>query len=238
MPLGKACWNCGKTDHLRHECPSAPRPPRSRNMRATPLSASCVTRNTQKDLILTSAVFPSQAYTDILTDTGAQFSSINAALVETYKLKVHPPRPGDPQFINGATTNMRTPRVGHVDIPICVHLPLNPNKEVTFALKRFEVVKTDSDFIFGIELLRELFPGDLLLQFVGPHSCITDAPRPTSVVSARMSIGGASPYTVDEDVDVSSDSAPILSSTLNVAGLSPTSLHASPVSAAATTSEQ
>ena len=53
-----------------------------------------------------------------------------------------------------------------------------------------------------------------------------------------MSIGGASPYTVDEDVDVSSDSAPTLSSTLKAAGLPPTSLHAAPVSAAATTSEQ
>ena len=78
----------------------------------------------------------------------------------------------------------------------------------------------------------------MLLQFVGPHSCITDAARPTSVVSARMSIGGASPYTVDEDVDVSSDSAPILSTTLNVAGLPSTSPHASPMSAAAATSEQ
>jgi hypothetical protein len=189
-------------------------------------------------MILTSAVFPSQAYTDILTDTGAQFSSINASIVESFKLKVHPPRVGDPQFINGATTNMRSPRIGHVDIPICIHLPLNSRREVTFALKRFEVVKTDSDFIFGIELLRELFPDDELLQFVGPHSCITDAPRPSSVVSASMCAESSSPYLVDEDVDDSPDSAPVLAGMHEATNPSLSPLSTRPSTVTATPNEQ
>ena len=203
VPNKQGCWTCGK-DHLQRDCPT-PRPPRSRNMRSAPLSAACVVRNSHKNMILTSALFPAQAFNDILTDTGAQFSSINKCIADKWKLKVYPPQPGAPQVINGATSSMRTPRIGHVDIPICVHLPLNPRQEVTFARKRFEVVETDSEFIFGVELLRELFPGDALLQFAGPHSCITDAPRPTSVVAARMNTVEASPYVVDEDVDESSD---------------------------------
>ena len=235
VPLGGACWSCGQTGHKRQDCPSAARPPRSRNMRVAPLSAACVARNSHRDMVLTSAVFPSQAYTDILVDTGAQFSSINLSLVESFKLKVHAPRPGEPQFINGATSNMRTPRLGHVDIPVCVHLPLTPRSEVTFASKRFEVVKTDSDFIFGIELLRELFPDDVLLQFVGPHSCITDAPRPSVVVAARMSIRGESPYVVDEDVDESPD-LPV--SVVSSADPTTISHPLSPMSAAAASSDQ
>jgi hypothetical protein len=72
---------------------------------------------------------------------------------------------------------MSVPRLGHVDIPVQVHFPLDSKRSVvTLETKRFEVLQMSHDFIIGVEFLRILFPSDELLSFAGPHSSITDSP--------------------------------------------------------------
>jgi hypothetical protein len=105
---------------------------------------------------------------------------------------------------------MSTKRIGYVAIPICVQLPLNDPAEVTFASKRFEVMSMEHDFIFGVELLRELFPRDELLRRCGPHSSITDAPSATTVRAAHLHTARDSPYAVEEEMDETEDVPPVL----------------------------
>jgi hypothetical protein len=123
----------------------------------------------------------------ILPDSGAQFSSINKRLVDKFKLQIEPPAADEPSSLNGASSSMRVARIGYVDLPVCVHFPLDSKKQVVeVEKKRFEVMEMKHDFIFGVEFLRLLFPTDQLLAFAGPHSCITDDPTAASLQVASF----------------------------------------------------
>ena len=189
-PLSEVvCFKCGKKGHKANQCRQGTRTANletvSGDYLPLPLSASCVTRNTARQLLVTSCALPGPAFSRILPDSGAQFSSISKKLADKYMLQIKPPAASEPTQLNGATSAMSVPRLGYVEIPVQVHFPLDSKRQaVSLDTKKFEVLEIKHDFILGIEVLRFLFPDDQLLAFAGPHSCITDAPSAASLQPA------------------------------------------------------
>ena len=184
------CYNCGKLGHKSNVCrsPASNAVEIKEEMVCVPLSAACITRNVRRKLLLTSELLPSHSFDSILTDTGAQFSSISKRVVEQFNLTISPPGVSAPSVIAGATTSMRVPRLGHVDLPLTVHFPLDTTRQAcSYVSKRFEVMEMQRDFIFGVDLIGTLFPDDELLAYLGPHSSITDAPSVSSASSDTTS---------------------------------------------------
>jgi hypothetical protein len=101
----------------------------------------------------------------ILPDSGAQFSSINKRLVDKFKLQIEPPAADEPSSLNGASSSMRVARIGYVDLPVCVHFPLDSKKQVIeVEKKRFEVMEMKHDFIFGFYF--EIFIEPFQIQYL------------------------------------------------------------------------
>ena len=203
------CFKCGKKGHKANVCRQGTRTASLEmidgSFQPLPLSAACITRNTTRRLLLTCSLMHGTQFSHILPDSGAQFSSINKRLVDKYRLQIVPPAASEPSSLSGASSSMRVPRLGYVELPVQVHFPLDSKRQaISVDKKRFEVMEMGHDFIIGVEFLRLLFPRDELLAFAGPHSCITDDPTAASLqVASFLNSCSPSAHFYDESDDES-----------------------------------
>ena len=159
----KGCKICSEEGHLMKDCPQW-KPAAVRLCRTPAFPAEVVVAGQRHGLFMTSEVF-SRPCLNVLVDSGAEFSSISSRLVKECNLQIHKPTNGINYFI-GAAAGMKVMRQGYVNITVTAHFTLNGVREVVTFKKQFEVVDLPGeDFIVGMDLAPELFPGDAAMAF-------------------------------------------------------------------------
>ena len=168
------CYRCGESGHTLRECPQF----QARARAVTTVSARRVTRGRSDTIFITSDSF-SNAYSHILPDSGAEFSTIGMHVVEKEGLKITPIAPSDIQTLDGAEQSMSAQRIGTVKLRVSVHYPFarSPRQLVCTFDKTFEVMNQQEDFLLGAETFNTLFPNSILNTLIAHRSVITDWPK-------------------------------------------------------------
>lgn len=145
----------------------------------TPTLRALLSSPTQRDAFMTVKEIDNHnvRFTEVMFDTGADLSCISRKAVEQFHLPVA--RPNGVQVMAGFSADMRTLRIGTINLHVCMHVPVERRPVVSFT-KTFEVVDMKDDFLIGRDILPLLFPNDSLLRYTAPHSSITDTPTQVS----------------------------------------------------------
>jgi hypothetical protein len=118
----------------------------------------------------------------VLVDSGATFSCINPRLVSQYNLRVLPLNNNCQLEMADRSSVMRT---GRVPLSLQLHFPNTDRHTMSFDAI-FEILDCSYDFIFGVDLLRVIYPQCELLRYAAAPASISSTPTNITQVAPTI----------------------------------------------------
>jgi len=180
----EGCKTCGKQGHRYYNCPTLtkPSPPNMyaiNNMSVQPqpeedgVDRSIQLNNMSYSRVGITSPNGGTVTTNVLLDTGAQLSAINANIVKRNRLYIHPIKASDPQSLSLASAGQYVKRLGYVSIPLIIVFSGSRKAPVKLHQK-LEVLNMSYDYLLGIDVLPSLFPHDEIMRYMGvPDNNVT-----------------------------------------------------------------
>jgi hypothetical protein len=179
----EGCNLCNKQGHRFYNCPTKPSPPNMyamNNISVYPYDGEYLDRSIQFNNIscshsvgITSPQIGSGTTNNVLLDTGAQLSAINANIVKRNHLYIYPIKLTDPQNLSLASAGQYVKRLGYIMLPLTISFV--GGKAPIKLQQKLEVLHMSYDYLLGIDVLPLVFPHDEIMHYMG----ITPSSAPT-----------------------------------------------------------
>jgi hypothetical protein len=179
QPEKRTCYKCGQVGHLKKQCPVyiQEKQQKQSNNNKPQVNYLQFERTLGLNLVSTRKIVAVKLFknNDLfipLLDSGAELSLVNVNLVN--KLHLHVFKPKGVKHIKLGDQRLVS-RIGFVMLPITILFPGTKRRPISLK-QQFEVFDIEPEFIFGTDLLPELFPDDEFTSYMIPHASITSKP--------------------------------------------------------------